>query len=231
MIPVMIYLLLKKMRKSNYSKMTAILFQRKIQVIFTFIVLLLLVSCVLFSQSQLLTYKVIRNGNETGWVKLNKNVAGQTSVISMASEVKVRLVFLFTIISNEYAESKNERLIHSYVFRKVNTNVKADLHTRWTGSNYESENAAQKEKLTIQPANFNVLDLYYKEPAGFEQVYSGTHQQNLHIEKTQAGVYRLYLPGGDYNEYYYNKDGICSRVKIDHGIYSVEFVLAQPQNK
>ena len=231
MIPVMIYLLLKKMRKNNYKRITAVLFQRKIQVMFTFIVLLLLVSCVLFSQSQLLTYKVIRNGNEAGWVKLSKNSTGPTSVISMASEVKVRVVFLFTIVSNEYAETKNERLIHSYVFRKVNTNVKADVHTRWTGSNYEKENAAQKEKLSFQPVNFNVLDLYFTEPAGFEQAYSGSQQQNLRIEKERAGVYKLYLPNGEFNEYYYNKEGICSKVKIDHGLYAVEFVLTQPQNK
>lgn len=230
MIPVLIYVLLKRIHKNRHGNRIGLLLRRRYRLIFTFVVLLLLVSCVLFSQSQTLAYKVVRNGSETGWVKLCKNVNGNTSVISMASEVRVRAVFLFIIISNEYAESKNEKLMHSYVFRKVNTNIKTDVHTRWTGSNYEKENASQKEKLTIQPVSFNVLDLYFREPAGFEQVYSGSHQQNLHIEKKQAGVYKLYLPGGDVNEYYYNADGVCSKVKIDHGLYSAEFVLAPSQN-
>jgi hypothetical protein len=219
------------MRNRQYKNLTAAFFERKNQIIVTFIVLLLLFSCVLFSQSTLLTYSVMRNGNQAGWVKVSKNINGNTSIINLTSEMKVRFIFLFTIVSNEYVESKNEKLIHSYVYRKVNTDVKANVHTRWTGSSYEKEDASQKEKLTFEPVSFNVLDLYFREPTGFDQVYSGSQQQNLRIQKKQAGVYKLYLPDGDFNEYYYNSDGICSSVKIDHGFYSVEFVLTQPQNK
>lgn len=228
MLPVIIYLLLKRMKKGRQEKNASTLYRKKMQLVLGFVVLLLLVLSTLFSQSQSLTYKVIRNGSESGWVKLNKYADANTSVIYMASEVKVRAVFLFIITSNEYAESKNNRLIHSHVFRKVNASIKADVHTRWTGNGYEKQCAAEKEKLDFQPVCFNVLDLYFREPVGFDQVYSGSQQQNLHIEKEQAGIYKLYLPGGDINEYYYNNDGICSKVKIDHGLYSAEFVLVQP---
>jgi len=227
MVPALLYVLLKKMFKKN-THITPKFPYRKNHVIITFIILLLLVSCILFSQQQLLTYKVIRNGDEAGWVKLNKSINGSTTVISMASEIKVRVIFLFTIISNEYVEQRDDKLIHSYIFRKVNGSVKADTHTRLTGNTYETESYSGKGKLDIIPAGFNVLDLYFKQPDGIAKVYSGSHRQNLQVMKKQTSTYTLGLPEGNTNEYHYNKDGICTKVKINHSLYSVEFILTQP---
>lgn len=227
MIPLLIYLLLKKSKKISYQKIMTIRLVRRNRLILIIMVLSLLVSCILFSQSRLLNYKIIRNGNESGWVKLNKNVNGKTSIISMASEIKIKMIILFTVISNEYVESKDTQLIHCYVFRKVNGSIKADVHTRFTGNTYEKESASGKEKLNFQPAGFTVLDLYFQEPSGVAKAYSASHQQNLSIKRQKAGVYKLYLPNGDTNEYYY-ENGLCVKVKIDHSLYSVEFVLTLP---
>ncbi len=188
------------MQKGRHKKLATLLLRTKSQVILAFIIGLLLISFALFSQSQSLTYKVMRNGNETGWIKLNKNVDGNTSAISMSSEVKVRLVFLFIITNTEYAELRNEKLVYSHVLRKVNTSIKADVYTRWTGSSYEKGSATQQEKLSFQPVSLTVLDLYFREPVGIDEVYSGTHQQNLATEKKQAGVYRTILPDGKFKK-------------------------------
>ncbi len=72
------------MQKGRHKKLATLLLRTKSQVILAFIIGLLLISFALFSQSQSLTYKVMRNGNETGWIKLNKNVDGNTSAISMS---------------------------------------------------------------------------------------------------------------------------------------------------
>ncbi|MES1223318.1 MAG: hypothetical protein ABUT20_47930, partial [Bacteroidota bacterium] len=74
------------------------------------LIFLLLASFMLHSQSQLLTYKVIRNGSDAGWVKINKNLNGPASIISMASEIKVKMIFLVTVLSNEYAEFNSGKL-------------------------------------------------------------------------------------------------------------------------
>jgi hypothetical protein len=228
MIPVLIYLLFKRLRKRDfktaYHKITARFFYRKNQVTFTIIVLLLLFSCILFAQQQLLTYKVMRNGSETGWVKLTKNTAGNVTVISMSSEIKVRMIILFKIISTEYAEFRDGKMTHSYVFRKMNESVKANHHTRLCGTEYEIESASGKEKLTISPVTFNVLSMYFGEPDGIEHVYSDSQQKLATVKKIRTGVYKLHLPDGNSNEYYYS-NGICTRVKIDTSFYTAEFIL------
>jgi len=199
--------------------------ERKNQVAVILLALLHFTASGSFSQSQLLTYKVIRNGAEAGWVKLNRNTNGSTSVISMASEIKVKIIFPVTVTSNEYAESGNGKLIHSYVFRKINNNIKVDKHTRLKENIYESENFSRKEKLRLIPVCFNVLDLYFREPSDFKEAYSSSYQTNLQIENKQPHIYRLMLPDGSINEYHYNKNGNCVKVRVNQNLYSADFIL------
>jgi hypothetical protein len=227
MVPVLLYVLLKKLFRKKRHIATK-LFYKKTLAIISFVILLLLTSCLLFSQQQSLSYKVIRNGDETGWVKLNRNINGHTSIINMASEIKVRMIFLFTIISNEYVECRDDKLVHAYVFRKMNGSIKADAHTRLAGNTYETEDYSGKEKLNIIPSSFTVLDMYFKQPDGITKVYSGSQQQNLPVIKKQPSMFIINMPDGNTNEYYYNKEGICSRVKINQSLYTVEFILTQP---
>jgi hypothetical protein len=178
----------------------------------------------LFAQQQVLTYKVIRNGSEAGWVKLNKSTAGNITVIRMTSEISVRVIILLKIISSEYAEFRDGKMIHSYVFRKMNETVKANNHAWLCSTGYEIENASGKEKLNINPVTFNVLSMYFGEPVNVEHVYSNSQQQLAKVEKIGTGLYKLRLPGGNSNEYYYS-NGICTRVKIDTRFYTAEFIL------
>ena len=225
MIPALIYLLIKKLRKRNAGRITTKFFYRKNQIAFTFLVLLILMSCILFAQ-QTLTYKVVRDGNEIGWMKLDKTITGNTTLINMVSEMKVRMIFLFTIVSSEYAEFRDGKMIHSYVFRKMNGNIKANKHLRLQNDGYEVENSSGKEKLTIEPITFNILSMYFGEPAGLSKIYSNTQQDFAAVEKIKNNDYKLHLPDGNCTEYYYN-NGICTKVKINHNLYSAEFILNQ----
>jgi len=161
---------------------------------------------------------------EAGWVTLNKNVSGNTTVFSMSSEIKVRMIMLFKIISSEYAEFRDGKMIHSYVFRKMNETMKVQNHARLCSSGYEIENESGKKLLAISPVTFNVLSMYFGEPPVGTSVYSNSQQNSVQVEKLRNGVYRIQSPDGNSNEYYYN-NGICTRVKIDTNFYSAEFIL------
>ncbi|MCW3116871.1 MAG: sterol desaturase family protein, partial [Chitinophagaceae bacterium] len=192
MVVVLIYILLKKLCKKDRSalchKITGQFLYRKYHFTSTIIFLLLLFSCTMFAQQQLLTYKVMRNGTEAGWVKLNKSTEGNSTVINMSSEIKVRMILLIKIISREWAEFRDGKMVHSYVFRKMNETVKVSNHTRLCNSGYEIENASGKERLHISPITFNVLSMYFGEPANEESVYSDSQQQLASVEKLRTGV-------------------------------------------
>ena len=230
MIPALVYIILRIMKnrdlKSFYCKITSGLSYRKTYVAFTMIIFLILRPCLLSSQQQALTYKVIRHGLETGWVTLHKSTAGNKTIISMNSELNVRVLMLFKIVSTEYAEFLNGQMIHSYIFRKLNETVKANIHTRLGDKGYEIDDASGQKKLGIGPITFNVLSMYFAEPTGLQKVYCDSQQKMATVEKMGTDIYKLHLPDGNSNEYYY-RDGICVKVKIDSSYYTVEFILSK----
>src|SRR6266536_5766058 len=114
MLPALLYLLFKKLRKQDWGKMkrnlSSRLFIRSNQIIVTLVVLLLLVSFVLTAQKQLRNYKVMRNGSEIGWVNLEKLTDSNNTTINMGSEVKTRFLFTFSSAAKEISEFRDGKL-------------------------------------------------------------------------------------------------------------------------
>src|SRR3954470_21308740 len=52
-------------------------------------------------QQRQLNYEVVQNGTNIGWLKLQKNDSAGTSIIRFDSEVKKRILFLFSIIEKQ----------------------------------------------------------------------------------------------------------------------------------
>ena len=229
MIPTLLYLLLKKLQKHNWANLKSKFIGHPNIIILVALVLLLFITAAASGQSsnfKMLKYTVFRNGDEVGWINLSKFDADNRSTISLASEISVRMLFKFTAKANERAEFMNGKLVHSYIYRKMNGNVKADKHTRLTGNGYEVEEASGKKELNIRNVTYNMDCLYFQEPGSITQVYSDNFQQFVPIEKKPEGYYKIKFPDGNSNNYYY-KDGVCAAIHINHTFYSADIVLSQ----
>jgi hypothetical protein len=108
----------------------------------------------------------------------------------------------------------------------MNGNVKADKHTIFTGRQYEVEEASGKKELNINSVTYNMDCLYFQEPVDIKQVYSDNFQQFVDIEKKPEGYYKIKLPDGNSNNYYY-KDGVCAAIHVNHTWYSADIVLTK----
>ncbi len=228
MVPALLYLLIKKLRRQNWGKiksdLTSRLFIRRNQVIATLVVLMLLVSLVLTAQKQARNYKVMRNGSEIGWVSLVKQTDSNTATISMESEIKAKFLFTFSSAAREVSEFRDGRLWHSYFYRRVNGNVKADRNTQLSGNSYEVNERSEKTRLDILPVTFNTLCLYFQEPVDLQQVYSDNQQSFLDIRKENDGAYTISFPDGTTNSFYYIS-GVCYKVKVESTFYSAVLLL------
>jgi len=230
MVPTLLYLLFKKLRKQDWGRIKrnfiSRLFMRSNQIIVALMILLLLFSFVLAAQKQsLLNYKVMRKGSEIGWVNLEKLTVNNTTIISMGSEIKTRMILIpFSSAAKEISEFWYGKLHDSYFYRKTNGTVKADRHTRLVGNSYEVEDKSEKTKLNISPVTFNTLCMYFQEPVDRKQVYSDNHQCFLDIEKESDDAYKISFPDGTSNSFYYT-GGVCYKVKIDHSFYSAVLLL------
>lgn len=175
------------------------------------------------TQAQNRGYKVMRSGSEIGWVSLFRQSDSLSTFISMASQIRIQVLFTISLIAKEESEFRGGQLAHSYFYRKRNSTVKADRHTRLQGSRYWVEDEDGRKPLDLPAVSYNTLCLYYEEPKNRVFVYSDNCQCNLPIEHRPDGAYRISLPGGGTNDFYY-RSGDCSQVKIDYGYYSVTLV-------
>lgn len=224
MVPTLLYLLFKKLRKQDWRKIKTNLFSqlfiRSNQVYFMLLILLLLLSFVLSAQSR--HYKVVRKGSEIGWVSVEKKADSNATVISFASEIKTSLILTFSSAAREVSEFRDGTLSHSYFYRRMNGKIKADRHTHLIGSNYEVDDK-EKTKLGIVPVTYNTLCMYFQEPIGRQQVYSDNYQCLLDIKKAGDG-YMIKSSDGTCNTFYYT-NGVCYKVEINSTFYSATLLL------
>ena len=166
MIPAIIYLILRRYRKTNPVK-TAQLLQlfrtaRKFILLF---VLLLLAGLIALSQPTQLRYTINRKGNQVGSISFFQQVVGTKKIFRTESEVKTRIIFLFTAIGREEAIYENGVLLSSSVYQKLNGDVRLDNKTRLVGRNYVVYNGKHPETLNNYPISYNMICLFGIEPA------------------------------------------------------------------
>jgi len=199
---------------------------RSIKISFLLIHFALFLSIVSFTQRSVLTYNVVQNNDVIGWLKLDKRDSANSSFIKFSSEIKKRVVFLFTIIEKQEAFFQNGIMTYSYVYRKINDNIKVNKFTTYVSGHYLVKKDKSSTPLMLNNIAYNQLSLYFYEPATIQQVYSDNYEQYLKIEKSGNQYYTLKLPGDNKNTYYYS-NGVCTKVKVEQSLFTVEFILVR----
>ncbi len=190
----------------------------------TIVVTEIFIASSLFAQRTQLNYKVIQGSNELGWLKLEKIDSANTSFLQSDSQVKKRIIFLFTIIEHQEAYFLDEVMMKSYIFRKINDDIKENKHTVYGNNYYTVNNKKSVERVLLGSIYHNQLSLYFLEPVNLKQIYSDSYQRLLNIEKETNHVYKINFPDGNVNHYYYT-NGICSKVKVERSLFTIEFIL------
>ncbi|MBC7845080.1 MAG: hypothetical protein H7Y10_01145 [Flavobacterium sp.] len=181
------------------------------------------------AQNLQLNYKIIRNGEEIGWLRLDKNTVGNTSVLLLVSEIKTKIVFPIAVFAKESSTFEKGKLVCSSQIRRTNGAIKLEKQTRLMGNEYEVTANGEKKKLSFSTITENLLSLYFQEPIATKSVYCDNQQCFVKVARTDDGGYKVQFPNGNVNCFYY-KEGVCAKIKIVHSFYSVEVIL-NPINK
>ncbi len=229
MLPFLIYCLIKKYsRQQRFNKIfvVAAIQQHRLQLIIAGLLLLLLAIIPVLSKAQpcQLNYKIIKGGDEIGWLTLEKKVQGNTCSMLMVSEVSTRMIFQINVSTKETAAFEDGKLIFSSQYRKTNGNTKVDKQTRFVIDKYEVVRNGKKQDLDFHFIGTNLLSMYFNEPVGINFVYCDNQESFVSLEKKEDGGYRVTFPDGNSNCFYYS-GGICNRIKVTHTFYSAEIIL------
>ena len=233
MVPVLLYLLVRKhvAKKwpSFHRKLTALKIQKNFLLVVGFLLLMLMKIVSLKAQDQQLQYNIVRNGKVIGWTKLVKKTTDKLVDIKLQSEVKTRFVFQFIVNALEEAQFENGNLIYTSQFRKLNSDVKENKTMKLTSRGYELYKDNRTQSPALPEVRQHMLNLYFQEPSAGAKIYSDSFQQLLQVERIGEGAYKIKLPDGNSCSYYYH-EGRCTNIKIDHRLYSAELMLAQNVN-
>lgn len=189
-----------------------------------FMILVLLMPILSNAQYIQLNYKIIRNGDEIGWLRLEKTTRGTTSDLLLLSEIKTKVVFPITVFTKESSTFERGELVSSSQIRKTNGTLNLENQTRLTANEYEVIENGERQKLSFTSIRSNLQCLYFDEPINSKSVYCDNQKCFVKVNKTTDGGYKVKFPNGSTNCYYY-KEGFCVKVKIIHALYSVEIIF------
>lgn len=229
MIPFFIYIIIKKRKNQSlpnlYLQVIKFLSIRYgIIFLSLLIILLALVPLLSRAQSRQLNYKIVQDGDEIGWMRLEKNVTANKLSLVLISEIKTRIIFLINVSAKETADFENGKLMHSSQFRKTNGNIKVNKQTRFISDKYEVLENGEKQNLSYRYIGTNLLSLYFQEPAGINVLYCDKHECFISVTKTEDGGYKVKFPDDNSNVFYYS-GGICTKIIIEHTFYTASIIL------
>ena len=127
-----------------------------------------------------------------------------------------------------YAETQQEKekeIETAFIRSQANKDIKANKRTSFQGTHYQVTKETSSNAVALNRIDYNFLSLYFLEPVNIRQVYSDNFEQLLNIEKI-SNYYKIKLPDGNTTSYYYT-NGVCSKVKVEQSLFTIEFVLTQ----
>ena len=154
----------------------------------------------------------------------NQRVAGNTLYLKINSDVETRFLIKIKIQSVEEAVFDNGKLLYSSIHRIVNGKEKTSKQTTLYGKEYQLISDHKQEGSNSGAIADNILTLYYREPLNISRIYSDSFQQFLDLKKIAAHCYKIALPDGNENLYFF-QDGICTKVEVHHSFYHFKILL------
>lgn len=192
----------------------------------TNILLLIIVLCPVVTQAQnrVLKYQIIRNGAPVGTLLFSQTSTNEADYLKMESDVKTRFIFSFVAHASEEAIYHHGVMFRSSIYRRLNGNEKVNKQHQENNGQYIIHAGQRSEVTKTYPITYNMLSLYSKEPEDISRVYSDNFESFVSIQKTGQHRYKITLPDGNYNNYYY-KNGLLVLMEIHHSFYSANIVL------
>lgn len=223
MIPALVIWLCKKYMLPRLNKKNSVSAVAPCAKSATVVVVLLALNFSAFAHKLTQVYNIKRNGEIIGKLAFNQNTDGESTYLKITSQVSTRFVFKIDVQTEDLAHFKNGRLISSEVSRLVNGKAKECKKTIFQNNSYQLQ-SGNKFNSFNQAIAYNMMLLYTTEPVAISQVYSDNFQCFLPIKKQAAHQYRVNLPDGNYNDYYF-ENGICKLVVVNHSLYTIKMEL------
>jgi hypothetical protein len=176
------------------------------------------------AQNAQLKYSIIMNGSAMGLMTVQKTCSPEKTQLSLESKAKKRFIISFEIHETHTEVFQNNIMTTASIFRQVNGKTKINTQMSFKGTNCQIESEGKASSILIMPVSWSLLNLYFVEPVKIAEAFSDSFQQMLKIEDMGNHIYKVALPDGNSNYFYYT-NGLCTKQVINHSFYKVELLL------
>jgi len=162
------------------------------------------------NKQERIVFDIINKGKSIGYIVVEKISSQNTTIYNVSSEVETSILLKFKAKGEERSVYRNDTLIYSSIYRKLNNKVKANQTLKFNNGSYAIVKGKNKYTPNIDAITCNLVVLFFEEPYGIKQVYCDKLKTHLDIIKIDKGKFKVKFPNGSYNVYNY-KNG-----KIDY---------------
>ncbi len=170
-----------------------------------------------------ISFNIIKKNSRIGYIDIEKTSLNKITTYTLDSEVKVKVVFNFSAIGREKSIYKDDTLIFSSIYRKLNNKVKLNQSLFFVNGKYLLKKKNKKEKINIDVINSNLVTLFFYEPVGIQEIYSDKYKKMVKITPIGNSRYKIVLPNKSTSIYHY-ENGKCTMIDVVGSFFKVKLV-------
>lgn len=170
-----------------------------------------------------ISFSIIKKNKIIGYVDIEKQSLNETTTFIINSEVNAKVIFNFNAIGNEKTIYKQDTLVYSSVYRKLNNKVKLNQSLSLIDGQYILINKNEYEVLNFNVIYRNLVTLFFNEPKGIKEVYSDKYKEMVKITPICNGKYKVVFPNNSTSIYQYDK-GKCESLEVVGSFFKVHLL-------
>ena len=188
----------------------------------------LLISLFLFSSSyallgQELKYTIYWGDKNVGEITATQIKSEDHITYTIIADANIKVLLNYHIEYYTKCIYADVKIIDSYANYELNNKIKEETTIKYKDGSYSCEGCKNFDS-NIKSIGFSISKLYFHEPVKPGKVFSERFGEYVMLYKESDHVYRMNLPNGHDNFYYY-KEGKLHKVSIDRALYSMDFIL------
>lgn len=177
------------------------------------------------SMAEIMTYKVIKGGDQIGLIQINRVVKSDVVEYFFESTVKLTVIFDIEVYDKMKVCFKAGQMTQASLYRTLNGKVRVNNTATWNGSHYQMTNKDGDKNSLSQLVQMTTASLYFHEPKDGTYIFSEKFQKMLPVKWVKDRKYLLKLPGGN-KTYYSYANGTCNLVEAETDWADLKFVLS-----
>jgi hypothetical protein len=209
------------------SELLTIPFFRKIKYVLVPLLFLLLISSTGIENEtpnfEKIEFSIVKKNTTIGYISIERSSQNQMTSYTIVSEVNAKIIVNFKAVGKERYVFRNDTLVSSSMYRKINNRVKLDQSIEFKKGKYVLTDYSKTETLDVEIIQKNLVVLFFNEPKGFNRIYCDKFKTVVDITPLGNGRYKIVLPNRSYSIYNYEQ-GRCTSIEVKGTFFKVKLV-------